>query len=248
MSRSRPSSLSRTSSALRSSSAIAVIRSFAALNSASSRSIFTSRSATDHSAPRPVYAPPDSQIPFGGWPILKGGDTKLPPQDTASRNQRRPEERQGSHHEVGRTARVGHLLAYDRARQDALGVAEITRRCLRRVLIVHRRRANRALTAPVAGWKLLARDAVGIRVEPVWVAPVLFPLRLGFFLGGEVCAVQVSPATSSAAIAIGEGLARLSVIVPIEVARVARVALKLRLGRCLRAEARAVELIILGQC
>src|SRR5215213_7790351 len=41
MSRTRPSSLSRTNSALRSSSAIAVIRSFAALNSASSRSTFS---------------------------------------------------------------------------------------------------------------------------------------------------------------------------------------------------------------
>src|SRR5215213_5078095 len=49
MSRTRPSSLSRTNSALRNSSAIAVIRSFAALNSASSRSIATSRSAAKHS-------------------------------------------------------------------------------------------------------------------------------------------------------------------------------------------------------
>src|SRR5215212_7554251 len=49
MSRSNPSSLSRTNSALRSSSAIVAIRSFAALNSASSRSIATSRSAAEHS-------------------------------------------------------------------------------------------------------------------------------------------------------------------------------------------------------
>src|SRR5215218_52180 len=50
MSRTRPSSLSRTNSALRNSSAIAVIRSFAALNS-SSRSIVTSLSAAEHPMP-----------------------------------------------------------------------------------------------------------------------------------------------------------------------------------------------------
>src|SRR5918995_309289 len=67
MSRSSPSSLSRTNSALRNSSAIVVIRLFAALSvassccsalsSASSRSIATSRSVAEHpTPPRPLCA------------------------------------------------------------------------------------------------------------------------------------------------------------------------------------------------
>src|SRR5215203_246037 len=75
-------------------------------------------------------------------------------------------------------------------------------------------------TATVVGIGLTYFSVV-IRVEPVGIAGIPLPHGLSLLLRSEVGAVQVSPATSSAAIAVRVGFAGHPVAIPVEVVGIA---------------------------
>src|SRR5215218_2434340 len=182
----------------------------------------------------------------------------LPPQDAPPHDQRRPKKCQRPDSKIRRTARVGHLLTYDRFRLNAFGlvygtwghllggVLILSRRCVFCIL-AGRVPSSGVPLASIAGRQLLARFVVVIRIEPVGIARVLLELRLSLFLRCEVSAVEVSFATPSAS-STGKVLTRDTIVVCVEVAGIARVAVQFRLGRILRAEAGAIEHVFLCLC
>jgi hypothetical protein len=144
----------------------------------------------------------------------------LPPQDAAPPYQRHPQKHQGSHGKVRRSARGGHIPDAG-AGYNVFGVAYVT---LRRVLIPNGRRVLAFLAD-----QALTRSPIIVGIQVVGVCAVLCIFPLCFSVGGEVNTIQVS-ATVSTATGVGIGLAGLTVVVPVEVVGIARVALQFRLG------------------